>query len=151
MHAPVSKLASVRPMTPDDVEWGLAISRQYYEGAYDENNARLWAHARLLEPNMVFLRSDHVLGVAHLAQRFQAPERMQAYLTLLYAEPGNYGREVLRVIQALKEWAVSKKAGKFWLSDVTGHDMGAVVKLVGGRLAGHTYVVDLDGSVETLG
>ena len=79
------------------------------------------------------------------------PVRPQAYLTLLYAEPGNYGREVVRIMQALADWAKSKNAGKLWFGDFTGHDMLALSKLLGGRLAGHTYVLDLDGNEKILG
>lgn len=149
MNAPAK--AWVRRMETDDIEWALSIGRNYYDGRYDEQNVRLWLHARLVEPSMVFLRSAHAVGIAHLAERYHAPGHVQAYLTLLYAEPGNHGREVLRILEALRDWAVEKKASKFWFSDITGYDLGAVLKLVGGRLAGHTYVVDIDNDPQALG
>ena len=143
--------AVVRRMEPEDIEWALGLGRHYYEGRYDEQAVRLWLHARLKEPTMVFMRSDHAVGIAHLGERYHAPGHLQAYLTLLYAEPGNYGREVLRIIEALRDWAGEKKAAKFWFSDITGYDLGAVLKLIGGREAGHTYVVDLDNDPIALG
>lgn len=135
----------------DDIEWALGLGRQFYDGRYDEPAVRAWLHARLDEPTMIFLRTQHALGVAHTQFRFQRPDRPQAYLDLLYAEPGNYGREILRIMQGLRDWATEQKAGKFWFGDFTGHDMGALAALLGGRLAGHTYIVDLDGDAMALG
>lgn len=146
-----ASIAWVRPFTPDDVEWAMRIGKTHYDGLFDEGNVRGWANARLNEPWMCWLRSEHAFGVAHLAYRFQSGTRPQAYLTLLYAEPGNYGRECLRILEALAAWAREKQAGKFWVGDTTNHDLGPVVKLIGGRLAGYTYVVDLDGDAEILG
>ena len=146
-----ASVTPVRLLTEDDIEWALGIGRLYYEGAYDENSVRLWLYARLKEPGMIFLRSEHAIAVAHLAQRFQMPGRFQAHLILLYSEPGNYGREVLRLMEALKQWALEKKAGKLWFGDVTGHDLGKIAGMIGGRTAGHNYVVDLDGDPKTLG
>lgn len=141
----------VRRWVADDIEWALSVGRSHYEGLYDEPNLRAWLKVRINEPMMCFLRSQHALGVAHLAYRVQTPKRPQAYLTLLYAEPGNYGRECLRLLEGLRDWASEKQAGKFWVGDSTGHDLGPVVKLIGGRFAGHTYVVDLDGDSKVLG
>lgn len=148
---PIPMKAWVRRMTPEDIEWALSIGRNYYEGRYDEQGVRLWLHARLNDANMVFVRSAHAVGIAHLGARYYAPNNLQAFLTLLYAEPGNHGREVLRIVEALRDWATEKKAAKFWFSDITGYDLGALLKIVGGRVAGHTYVVDLDGDMQALG
>jgi hypothetical protein len=148
-QAPVK--AFVRRMTPDDIEWALSIGRNYYEGRYDEQGVRLWLHARLSHPTMILLRSEHAVGIAHLGEHYHAPGHVQAFLTLLYAEPGNYGREILRLVEAIRDWAVEKKCSKFWASDITGYDLGALLKIIGGRTAGHTYVVDLDGDPNALG
>lgn len=140
-----------RRWTRDDIEWALSIGRSHYAGQYDEVAVRAWLKERLPEPNMIFLRTENAVGVSHLSYRFQNPTRPQAYLTLLYAEPGNHGRQVLRIMQGLAAWAAEKGAGKFWYGDVTGHDMAALTTLIGGRLAGHTYVLDLDGNSSILG
>lgn len=138
-------------VTPEDVDWGMALGANHYKGKFDHESVKRWALARLAWPSMVFLRSNHVLGVAHLAERYYAPGHPQAFLTLLYSEPGNYGREIVRVLEGLSDWASSKGASKFWFGDITGHDMGKLATVVGGRLAGHTYVVDLDNDPQTLG
>lgn len=143
--------AWVRKMTTDDIEWALSIAREHYSGRYSEPSVRQWLHARLSEPTMCFLRSEHVAGVAHLAKRFQNPERWQAFLTALYAVPGNHGREVLRVVEGLRDWSKGHGAGKFWMGDITGHNLGSISRILGGRLAGYTYVVDLDGDPKALG
>ena len=142
---------SPRLMTVDDIEWALSVARMHYQGRYDENAVRAWLKERLPSPHMVFLRTDHAIGIAHLAMRFHMPSRPQAYLTLLYAEPGNHGREVLRIVQGLRDWATGKNAGKLFFGDFTGHDMAAIARILGGRLAGHTYVFDLDGDAQILG
>ena len=135
----------VRSVTPDDIEWGIALAGQHYSQEFDETAVRAWAHQRLSHPEIVFLRTDHAFGAANLAMRYSAPTRPQAYLTLLYAEKGVSGFELLRLINGLKEWALSKGATKFWLGDITGHDMGPLISRIGGVFAGSTYVVDLAG------
>lgn len=140
-----------RKWTVDDIEWALGLARIHYAGQYDEAAVRAWLHERLPNPGMVFLRTDHAIGVSHLQYRFHMPQRPQAYLTLLYAEPGNHGREVIRIVQGLRDWATEKQAGKLFFGDFTGHDMGAIAAILGGRLAGHTYVFDLDGNEKILG
>lgn len=144
-------LYAVRRMTKPDIDWAVELASSYYEGRFNRDAVRAWGYARLAEPGMVFLRNEHAFGVAHLSERYIAPGHQQAYLTLLYAEPNTNGRAVLAIINALREWAVEKQATKFWFGDVTGHDMGKLATVIGGRLAGHTYVVDLDNDPNALG
>lgn len=141
----------VRRMQPADVDWAIDVAAQHYDGRFNASAVRAWALARLPEPAMVFLRSDHAFGVAHLGERYHAPGHKQAYLTLLYAEPGNHGLDVVRIMDGLRQWAAGQGVTKFWFGDVTGHDMAKLAKVLGGRLAGHTYVVDLDGDPASFG
>ena len=142
---------SLRPITPADIDWAIDLAAQHYDGRFDADSVRRWAAVRLSEPSMTFLRTDHAFGVAHLGERYYAPGHRQAFLTLLYAEPGNHGREVVRIMQGLRRWADGKGATKFWFGDVTGHDMAKLAGVLGGRLAGHTYVVDLDSDPTLFG
>lgn len=143
--------STVRRMTAADVDWGVALGRTHYPGEFDEASVRAWALARIAEPSMVFLRTDHAFLVGHLAERYNAPGRKQAFLTLLYAEPGNYGREVLRLVEGLRDWAAERGAAKVWIGDVSGHDLGRIAEMLGGRFAGRTYVVDLGDSGSRFG
>ena len=110
-----------------------------------------WCKARLKDPNMVFLRSDHAFGVAHLGVAYHAPKRIQAYMTLLYAEPHTNGFEILRLLSGLVGWAKFKGATKFRGGDITGHDLGPLYRRLGGMDAGKNYVIDLDGKGTSLG
>ena len=141
----------VRRMLPSDIDWAIGLAKQHYGDKFDAVSVRTWALARLSEPAMVFLRTDHAFGVAHLGERYNAPGHKQAYLTLLYAEPGNHGLEVVRIMDGLRQWGKGVGVSKFWFGDVTGHDMAKLAKVLGGRLAGHTYVVDLDGDPAAFG
>lgn len=135
----------IRLCTPDDVEWMIKVASSRYPGEFDPDQARVWVPQRLTSPDMLFIRGEHSFGVAHLARRFNAPDRVQAYLTLLYSDADNtHLLEPLMLVKNMKEWAVSKNASKFWMSDISGIDLGPFAKRIGGRLAGHTYVVDLD-------
>ena len=135
----------IRPCTVDDIDWMVTLARTHYDGLFDEPQARLWVTARLKNSDMIFYRSENAFAVGHLAKRFNAPDRLQAFLTLLYAAPKS-GLEAYFVLQALASWAKDKGATKLWIGDSTGHDLGVFVKRLGGRLAGHTYVLDLDAN-----
>lgn len=142
------KPSTIRLCTPDDVEWMISIANGRYPGEFDPEQARAWVPARLKEPTMLFIRGERSFGVAHLAKRFNSPTRVQAYLTLLYSEPGfmrSLSLEPFQLIKRMIEWGKEKGATKFWMSDISGVDLGPFAKRLGGRLAGHTYVVDLDG------
>ena len=135
----------IRQCTEADIEWMAGIAHRHYPDEFDRESAAAWGRARMQNPDMTFLRGSRCFGIAHLAKRFHAPSRVQAYLTLLYAEPGkNLSSEPFRIVKGLVEWARGKGATKFWLSDISGHDLGVFAERLGGRLAGHTYVIDLD-------
>ena len=136
---------AIRRCTQADVAWMAGVAHRRYPGEFDLKSAVAWAAQQVNNPQMVFIRGDRSFGVAHLARRFNAPSRVQAYLTLLYAEPGTtLPLEPFRVVEALVAWAREQGATKFWLSDISGCDLGPFAKRLGGREAGHTYVIDLD-------
>ncbi len=145
MNAPIPESTGIRRCTEADIEWMAQIAATHYPGEFDASSAAAWGRARMSNPEMTFLRGQHTFGIAHLARRFHAPSRVQAYLTLLYAEPGKtLSSEPFRIVKGLVAWARGEGATKFWLSDISGHDLGGFAKHLGGRLAGHTYVIDLD-------
>jgi len=135
----------IRRCGADDIDWMADIAWRRYPDEFDFESAKAWGAARINDPQMRFVRGIRTFGVAHLARRFNAPKRVQAYLTLLYADPGKtLSTEPFRIVEALVAWAKEQGATKFWLSDISGCDLGPFAKRLGGRLAGHTYVIDLD-------
>lgn len=142
----------LRYWVEEDIDWALGIAIDHFGGEFDINSARAWAKERLKDKRMVFLRTEHAFGVAHLSVVFHAPKRIQAYMTLLYAEPKRTsGFELLRILTGLSTWAKSKGATKFRLGDITGYDLGPLVRRLGGEDAGKNYVIDLDGMGTSLG
>lgn len=145
MNAPIAATTGIRTCTEADIEWMSQIAHAHYPEEFDLKSVAAWGRERMGNPSMTFLRGERTFGIAHLARRFHAPDRVQAYLTLLYAEPGKtLSSEPFRIVKGLVDWAKEQGATKFWLSDISGHDLGAFAKHLGGRLAGHTYVIDLD-------
>lgn len=140
----------IRVCTPDDIEWMITVAREHYEGLFDIDEVRRWLAVRLKEPTMVFMRGPNSFGVAHTAVRFNAPTRLQGYMTFLYATAAS-GFETFRLLRALCDWTKARGATKFWIGDTTGRNLGAFAQRLGGRLAGHTYVVDLDDNPNPLG
>lgn len=147
--APQTAPQQIRRCTEADIEWMVAIGEERYPGQFDTESVRAWGRERMVNPLMAFFRGERSFGACHLANRFNAPSRKQAYLTLLYSGKDSpsfaLSLEPFFISQALIEWARGQGATKFWFSDMTGTDLGPFVKKLGGKLAGHTYVIDLDG------
>jgi len=140
------RISHIRVCTAADIDWLMELAKTRYEAAdYDEAAVRAWLLERFNEPTMVFMRGKHSFGCCNLARRYMAPNRLQAYLTVLASYPVNHlSLEPLRIGEALCDWARSKGASKFWFSDVTGNDLAPLVTRLNGRFAGRNYVVDLD-------
>ena len=144
-HEVIPHISNIRRCVEADVPWMADIAHRRYPDEFDYESAKAWGYQQIKIPEMVFLRGERAFGVAHTARRFNAPKRLQAYLTLLYAEPAHTQLlEPYRIVEGLVDWARERGATKFWLSDISGVDLGAFAKRLGGRLAGHTYVIDLD-------
>ncbi len=150
MNAPIAPLTGIRRCTDADIEWMVEVATTRYPGQFDVEAVKAWGKERLANPQMVFYRGKRSFGACHLANRFNAPSRKQAYLTLLYSIPVEAAslaasREPLRIAEKLVSWAKEQGATKFWFSDMTQTDLGRFAAVLGGKLAGHTYVIDLDG------
>lgn len=143
MEGSVSRRSAIRRCTEADVDWMVELAKSHYEEFFDHAQARAWGLARLKEPTMAFFRGSHAFIVGHLGRRFNAPTRVQAYMTLLYASP-EAGLEPYLLLRALAKWAAEQGATKLWIGTTTGYDFGIMALRLGGRLAGYTYVVDLD-------
>lgn len=144
--------ANIRVCTEADFQWMIDTVLTRYPNAFDVEQARAWATARVKDDRMIFMRGDHSFGVAHLAKRFNAPKHWQAYLTFIYSiDQQGSPFERFRIVRALRDWAKDRGATKFWLSDITGNDLGPFALRLGGRLAGHTYVIDLDDNANSFG
>ena len=136
----------IRTCKPEDIDWLMEMAKvRYGVNDYDPVAVRAWVLERLDSPLMTFVRGTHSFGCCNLAVRYMAPSRYQAYLTILASYPTKHlSMEPLRIGEALCKWAKAKGATKFGFSDVTGNDLSPLVKRLGGRFAGHNYVVDLD-------
>ena len=152
MNVTLSPSTGIRKCTEADIEWMAQIAHAHYPDEFDLASVAAWGRERMNNPSMTFIRGERTFGIAHLARRFHAPARVQAYLTLLYAEPGkSLSSEPFRIVKGLVAWAKGQGATKFWLSDISGIDLGVFAEHLGGRLAGHTYVIDLDDNGKRYG
>ena len=154
MHAPLK--GNIRRCVAADIPWMLSLAQEAYPetDAATLPEASQWIEARMKQPDIVFLRGERSVGVANLQQKFYAPGRLQAYLLFLYAtrEHSDFNVwEPFYILDALQQWAKLGKASCFWFGDVTGFDFEAYAKRRGGRLAGRTYVIDLDGAGRPFG
>lgn len=139
--------SAIRVCTPDDIDWLMELARTRYDTINDVNlpAVKAWLLERFNDPLMCFMRGKHSMGVSHMARRFMAPDRMQCYLVLLVSFPSKVpSMEPYRIAEAMAQWGKSKGATKFWMSDISGYDLGSFAKRMGGRDAGHTYIIDLD-------
>lgn len=136
----------IRRCTPDDVDFLMQVAEHRYGPKdFDRPSGRAWALARLTDPTMAFFRGERSFGICHIAQRYMAPDRWQAYLTIIASIPSkNLSMEPYRICEAMAVWAKEKGATKFWFSDITGYDLEPMVRHLGARFAGKNYVLDLD-------
>lgn len=136
----------IRRCVPEDIDFLMEVAEHRYGPKdFDRVQGRAWTLARLSEPTMAFFRGRHSFGVCHITKHYMAPTKWQAFLTVMASIPQKtMSMEPYRICEAMVEWAQSKNATKFWFSDITGHDLAPMVRHLGGRRAGHTYVVDLD-------
>lgn len=153
LHGPLK--GNIRRCQENDIPWMMEIAAQAYpeaEQAYSDNTAA-WLLERMRQPEIVFLRGDRSIGIAHLTHRFWVPGNWQAYLLFLYAGKvdSKNAWEPFHLLDALVEWAKLGHATKFWFGDITGYDFEAYAKRRGGSLAGKTYVLDLGGADGPLG
>lgn len=153
MHGTIEPESVIRPITEDDLDWVMALAKtRYQERDYSEGQMRAWIAARLKEPSMYFVRGRHTAGCCHLARRYMAPTRWQAYLTIIASIPSATPTlEPFRVFKALVDWSREKGATMFHASDVTGFDLGPWCRALGGREVGKQYVIDLDGKAGRYG
>lgn len=156
MDAEVAQRSIIRLCTEEDIPWMLQVAAEAYPqtDAARSQPAIDWIRERLKEPNLIFLRGDRAIGIANLVERFYAPGRLQCYLLFLYASKADGLSNVwepFRILDALADWGKENGASAFWYGDVTGFDFEAYAKRRGGRLAGKTYVIDLDGAGRAFG
>ena len=137
----------IRPCTPEDLAWMIDLAVARYPGGFDHAQAKAWIPTRMAQDNMFFVRGERGCGVANLIRRFNAPDRLQCYMLFIAAHPctGANLMEPFHLMDAMRDWGKDRGATAFWFSDITGYDFAAYAKRRGGRLAGHTYVIDLDG------
>ena len=141
---------NIRRCQESDIPWMMALAAEAYPDAAqaDSQATATWLAERMRQPEIVFLRGDRSIGIAHLTHRFWVPGHWQAYLLFLYA--GKVAKENVwepfHLLDALVEWAKLGNATKFWFGDITGYDFEAYAKRRGGSLAGRTYVLDLGGA-----
>lgn len=148
------RFEQIRPITEVDLDWVMELVRARYDRRdFSDTAIRSWLQERITNPAMHFVRGQYSAGCCHLARRYMAPERWQAYLTVIASEPGHklLSVEPFRVFEALVDWSRQQGATMFHASDVTGNDLGPWVRRLGGREVGKQYVIDLDGKAGRYG
>jgi hypothetical protein len=130
----------------DDIDFLMDVAEvRYGPKDFDRPQARAWMAARMNSDIMAFFRGEHSGGCCHLSKHYMNPTKYQCFLTVLASKPSkSLSMEPFRICEAMVEWAREKGATKFWFSDITGHDLAPMVRHLGARVAGQTYVVDLD-------
>ncbi len=142
----VAPTPTIRRCVESDIAWLMELAKvRYAENEYEPAAVAAWLKERMNDPHVCMVRGRNTVGICHVTRRFLAPSRWQAYLILLVSFPQkSLSMEPYRVSEALVDWAKAKGATKFWLSDISGYDLGVFATRMGGRTAGHTYVIDLD-------
>ncbi len=139
----------IRRCTVNDVDFLLEVA-EHRNGPkdFDRPAVKAWLIERIPQDDLIaFFRGKHSAGACHLGVRYMAPGHKQAYLTVLASIPAKtLSMEPFRICEAMVGWAKAKGATKFWFSDITGHDLGPFVSLLGARDCGRNYVVDLDSN-----
>ena len=90
MNVEIAERTQIRRCTADDIDWMVEVATTRYPGQFDVEAVKAWGKERLVNPQMVFYRGKRSFGACHLANRFNAPSRKQAYLTLLYSIPAEF-------------------------------------------------------------
>lgn len=134
---------TIRQVTRADIDWIMDLARHHYAGDFDDAAVRAWFLERIGHPDMCFMRGENSGGVTHVMARYYAPRRLQAFLVHLYAFP-KAGIEPYRVVEAMVKWAKARGATRYFLSDITGYDLGPFARRLGGEDMGRNYSIELN-------
>ena len=142
-----SSAITVRWADKNDIEECLDFAMPRYAASFPHmtrDGLREWCRNLILDPNTVFLRTDHACGIAHFDECESVFEPMPIMTEIfVVAAEGAHPYEALSIYSEMKEIARRLGARAFDFGEATGVDLSSIATRVGGAKRQTVYRVAL--------
>lgn len=124
----------IRPITADDVPWGMSLANRRYEERFDPGGALVAIGQAMRLPTALAIRSDHGFLVANILASLWFPKKRTCQILWLCVEEG-YHWEAVKLLRTSVAWAKDQKCTRWWVDSETEHEVAALAERVGARAA----------------
>lgn len=131
----------IRPITADDVPWGMSLAHRRYE-SFDPGGALIVLGTALRSSTALAIRSDHGFVIANIVAPAWFPRKRDAHILWLCVEEGHHW-EAVKLLRASICWAKEQGCRRWWFDGDTEHEVGALAERVGAREVPR-YRIDLE-------
>lgn len=131
----------IRPITADDVPWGMSLAHRRYDEAFDPGGALIAIGQALRSPKALAIRSDHGFLVADILTPGWYPKQKNCRIVWLCMEE-SYHWEAVKLLRASIAWAKDHGCQRWIFTSETDVPIAALAERVGARVE-PSYVIEL--------
>lgn len=135
--------AVIRDVVKEDIPWVLDVARVAYKPLipdFQEEGARHWLEACLVDPTVIFLRGIRTVAIAAV-MRVPWTKELACDLMQLFALPG--GRmEPVAIVREVARRARAMGGARMFLGSVFA-DLTPIARRLGARTLSMSYVLEL--------